>query len=237
MLLTMTTTCTSALSSTYGFHTSLITNVSTSPPIPSCSNSSSCTFFLKYTISHSIFVDPHELPHHHQPVQAFNFTHHDAFDLEKPEHAILSGEVPGFVVEVGRATLCDKVVEFSVDVPIHARYPDPRRSARGGVDDVFVEPPKGFWVCGGTGESLYSLSSLYFSDDTIHLVVSPSVSCSPSSPNATTIRIPLADTRQLPIVEFLTALAVLLGAVYVLNVAWKTSIRLEERGSANQKTD
>ena len=83
----------------------------------------------------------------------------------------------------------------------------------------------------------YSLNSLYFGNDTIHCAVSPSVSCSPSSPNATTIRIPLADTRQLPIVELLTALAVLLGAVYVLNVAWKTSIRLEERDSTNQKTD
>lgn len=52
--------------------------------------------------------------------------------------------------------------------------------------------------------------------------------CLPAFANATTITLPLADTRQLPIVEGITALATIMGSIYILFVAWKTSSRLNE---------
>jgi hypothetical protein len=119
----------------------------------SASESSSCILYLQFSISHNIYVDPHELPHYHRPVKAFNFTHKDAFDIERPEHAIpvrKHEEGAGFVVEVGSVNGC-KEVRTSINVPIHLRYANPRSSLDGETAEVIVAPPEAFWTCGGVG--------------------------------------------------------------------------------------
>lgn len=145
--------CTTSFTSFQGFHSSLLTNISSASPSVS---GSSCNLLLQFTIPHSVYVDPHELPHYHHPVHAFNFSDRGAFDIEKPEHAIAGvAETSSFWVEVARDVHCADQVTRSIDVPMHLRYPDPRSSKGEERAYVVITPPRGVWICNNSSLCLF----------------------------------------------------------------------------------
>lgn len=228
---------TSHLHPTHGFHPSSITTLTL------LHHHQNCTIHLYYTLPPQIFVDPHELALRRA---SYAYRHWGSTELEKPAHALDTGEADTEVLIISEDTKflvgvdgTDTAAhrEVTVDVPMHLRYGPP--SASGGYEEVQLRWPTAFLICPSNLSSSDHPPSHLCADFSLptHVLNSlpPKKSCFPvhplpsSGPNSNTILLPLGNTAHLAAVEIGTAAVILACFFWLVKVAWDTAGRLNAK--------
>jgi len=199
-----------------GFHATLSSQIQTST-IPK-----NCSLCVALSLPASCFVDPHELALY----DAFSFTIDNSPDLEQPAHSVSSDRLSLFIhAHVPPASLIDS--SFSLDVPIHVRYPAPGRPALHSDVTVAIPWPEVYWTCNDSWERrridglTTHQNGCHESDALRVLSIKPH-----TEENIVTIAVPSLRTDYTREVESLTALVVMVGYVYVVLLACRSVQRL-----------
>ena len=135
----------STLNPTKGFHTTSTTRFALRG-----SRARSCTLRLYLTLPAQLFADPYELAHRHA---SYAFERLGGGDLEAPVFAPAASGPSTLLLDVNIPEGVDKVDEeqgdgneFSIEVPLHARYGIPKSGGEL-IDEVMLPPPVAFWSC------------------------------------------------------------------------------------------
>jgi hypothetical protein len=135
----------STLNPTKGFHTTSTTRFALRGSRPH-----SCTLHLYLTLPAQLFADPYELAHRHA---SYTFERLGGGDLEAPVFAPAASGPSALLLDVNIPEGVDKVDqdqgdgnEFSIEVPLHARYGVPKSGGEL-IDEAMLPPPVAFWAC------------------------------------------------------------------------------------------
>ena len=135
----------STLNPTKGFHTTSTTRFALRGSRPHF-----CTLHLYLTLPAQLFADPYELAHRHA---SYTFERLGGGDLEAPVFAPAASGPSGLLLDVKILEGVDQVDEdqgdgneFSIEVPLHARYGIPK-SGDELIDEVMLPVPVAFWTC------------------------------------------------------------------------------------------
>lgn len=120
------------------FHSTLSTSFALDPP------GSDCHFFALYTIPQGIIVDRHELVDRH-----LSFEFWGEPNLEVPVFAL--NQTANSLLLVNASPTGDHPKQLTVDIPVHARYGEPRTMAQTSPHTIRISTPTCFWACPASG--------------------------------------------------------------------------------------
>ncbi|KAF9481625.1 hypothetical protein BDN70DRAFT_786157, partial [Pholiota conissans] len=192
----------------------------------------SCSLHLYYTLPPILFVDTHELG---QRSASYSFKYWGTKDLERPVHA-LSEDISELLINVGTDghVIDDEGSTVRVEVPMHLRYGRPVWKDGKPYESVTIDWPQAFLQCSTiqphssfSPPSLPShiLSALPSSKaDSILISILPRFNSSESTQS--TLTLPLGNSRDLSVVEPLTALVIIACFLWLLRVSLKVAARI-----------
>ncbi|KAF8502383.1 PIG-X [Russula emetica] len=220
----------STLNPTKGFHTTSTTRFALRG---SRAHARSCTLHLYLTLPAQLFADPNELAHRHA---SYTFERFGGGNLEAPVFApaasgpsalLLDVNIPEGVVDNVDQDEGGDGNEFSIEVPLHARYGVPKKGGEL-IDEVMLPPPVAFWTCPQEKESgssgakqtqVPSVLQVALKDETSTLVLIPHA----GSMRGQTLRVPVGDSGDVAVVETVTVVVILLAFVYLLRTIVRAS--------------
>ncbi|KAI0058082.1 hypothetical protein BV25DRAFT_1313242 [Artomyces pyxidatus] len=226
------TVVSSVLTTTSGFHTTSLTQLSIfNAP------ASSCTLKQVYTLPPLLFVDPYEL-HHYE--DSYSFEVSGTSNLEAPVFAMDKKDTI-LLLNILLSDLRPEHVLLLVTLPLHMRYgyPTLETEMTEGFVNVTLSPPVTFWSCSHSSpvplpENLRGAFAAFpaFRSSAALFVVPPAEG-GILTPH--TIRIPVGHLEDARVVEFSTVATILLAFVYLIRIAVRSARSPLEGGRVKEE--
>ncbi|KAF8797542.1 hypothetical protein BYT27DRAFT_7125175 [Phlegmacium glaucopus] len=244
---------TTNISPSQGFHPISTNLVHLSP---GSSSLAQCSLHLYFKLPPLLFVDPHELSQrnntytfHHWGSRDLEKPVHASREVERGSDVLLNVRLPSSIHDDGRrheTSASSQMWNVTVELPMHLRYgvPAPPSLTSGSekpYEHVQVDAPIAFLLCKASPtlvDNATQLPALLPPHITAFLPKAPPnifipipahpefLSAKADLSYMNVITVPLGSISDLPLVESLTSLTIIICFCWLAIVSWKTSLRL-----------
>ncbi|CCM05331.1 uncharacterized protein FIBRA_07545 [Fibroporia radiculosa] len=202
--------------SAQGFHFTYSTRVH----VEDVSAVANCSLHIVHVLPPDVYADQYELALRPGYASSLRGTS----DLERPVAAV---DKNGSVLLIDVEIVEDTRYEYTVDIPLHARYGHPAEESGRPYHTIILPPPLGFWAC-PTSELSRPFPEQLVPHVSPDAFAFSSISLIPHTPSdeRAEVTIPVGKLGDLAMVDIGTAAVMLIMFSYIVVVSIRTARRL-----------